>query len=76
MDSCSYDPESKQVFFNFGNVSVAIDVEDYMHFLYLVMAMKTVVEEDPEIALGTYVDDVTGIEMQEFIIKDENEEFS
>jgi len=75
MDSCTYDPETKQVFFYFGNVSIAIDVEDYMNFLYMTMAMKTVVEEDPDVTLGTFVNE-DGIEMQEFIVKDENEEFS
>ena len=46
-----------------------------MDFLYIVTAMKTVVEQDPEVSLGTYVDE-NGIELQEFVFKDENEEYS
>ena len=75
MDDCSYDPQAKQVFFHFGNVTVSINVEDYMEFIYLALAMKSVVEEDPEVAIGTYTTD-DGTEIQEFIIKDENEEYS
>jgi hypothetical protein len=75
MESASYDPQTKQVCFHFGNVTVAVDVEDYMDFLYIVTAMKTVVEQDPEVSLGTYVDE-NGIELQEFVFKDENEEYS
>ncbi len=75
MESASYDPQTKQVYFHFGNVTVAIDTEDYMDFLYIVTAMKTVVEQDPEISLGTYVDE-NGIELQEFVFNDENEDYS
>jgi len=75
MESASYDPQTKQVYFHFGNVTVAVDVEDYMDFLYIVTAMKTIVEQDPAVSLGTYVDE-NGIELQEFVFKDENEEYS
>lgn len=75
MDSSSYDPETKQVYFHFGNVTVAIDVEEYMQFLYVAAAMKSVIEQDPEVTIGSYTDD-NGNEIEEFIVKDENEEYS
>lgn len=75
MDSSSYDPETKQVYLHFGNVTVAIDVEEYMNFLYVVAAMKTVIEQDPEVTMGTYTDE-NGNELEEFIVKDEDEEYS
>lgn len=75
MESSAYDPQTKQVYLQFGNVTVAIDVEDYMDFLYVVAAMKTVIEKDPDIALGTFTDE-DGNEIEEFIVKDQNEEYS
>lgn len=75
MESASYDPQTKQVYFHFGNVTVAIDVEEYMDFLYVATAMKSVIEDDPEVTLGTYVDE-NGVELQEFVFKDENEDYS
>ncbi len=75
MDNCSYDPQTKQVCMHYGSVTVAIDVEDYMDFLYIVMAMKTVIEQDEDVTLGTYVTE-EGVELQEFIVKDENDEYS
>ena len=75
MESSAYDPETKQVYLQFGKVTVTIDVEDYMDFLYVVAAMKTVIEEDPDIALGSYTDE-DGNEIEEFIVKDQNEEYS
>ena len=75
MESSAYDPQTKQVYLQFGNVSVAIDVEDYMDFLYVVVAMKGVIEKDPEVTLGTFTDD-DGNEIEEFIVKDQDEEYS
>jgi hypothetical protein len=75
MESSAYDPQTKQVYLQFGNVSVAIDVEDYMDFLYVVVAMKDVIEKDPEVTLGTFTDD-EGNEIEEFIVKDQDEEYS
>ena len=75
MDNCSYDPQTKQVFMHYGNDSVAIDVEDYMDFLYIVMAMKTVIEQDEDVTLGTYVTD-EGVELQEFVVKDDTDGYS
>jgi len=75
MESSAYDPQTKQVYLQFGNVSVAIDVEDYMDFLYVVVAMKNVIEKDPEVTLGTFTDD-EGNEIEEFIVKDQDEEYS
>ena len=75
MDSSAYDPETKQVYLQFGNVSVAIDVEDYMGFLYVVAAMKTVIEKDPDVTLGVFTDE-EGNEIEEFIVKDAEEEYS
>ena len=75
MDSSSYDPQTKQVFLQFSNVSVAIDVEDYMDFLYVVAAMKTVIEKDPDVTLGVFTDE-EGNEIEEFIVKDAEEEYS
>jgi len=75
MESSAYDPQTKQVYLQFGNVSVAIDVEDYMEFLYVVVAMKDIIEKDPEVTLGTFTDD-DGNEIEEFIVKDQDEEYS
>jgi len=75
MESSAYDPQTKQVYLQFGNVTVAIDVEDYMDFLYVVAAMKNVIEKDPEVTLGTFTDD-EGNEIEEFIVKDQDEEYS
>jgi hypothetical protein len=75
MESSAYDPQTKQVYLQFGNVSVAIDVEDYMDFLYVVVAMKDIIEKDPEVTLGTFTDD-DGNEIEEFIVKDQDEEYS
>ena len=75
MDSSAYDPETKQIYLQFGNVSVAIDVEDYMGFLYVVAAMKTVIEKDPDVTLGVFTDE-EGTEIEEFIVKDAEEEYS
>jgi len=60
---------------HFGNVTVAIDVEDYMDFLYIAMAMKSVIEQDEEVTLGTYVTE-EGVELQEFVVNDGNDEYS
>lgn len=75
MESSAYDPQTKQVYLQFGNVTVAIDVEDYMDFLYVVVAMKDVVEKDPEVTLGTFTDE-DGNEIEEFIVKGQDEEYS
>lgn len=75
MDDCAYDPESKQVFLHFGNVAVSIGIEDYLAFLYLATAMKVVIEQDPDVSIGTYTT-AEGVELEEFIIKGENEEYS
>ena len=75
MESSAYDPQTKQVYLQFGNVSVAIDVEDYMDFLYVVVAMKNVIEKDPEVTLGNFTDD-EGNEIEEYIVKDQDEEYS
>ena len=75
MESASYDPQTKQVCFHFGNVTVAVDVEDYMDFLYVVAAMKTVIEKDPDVTLGVFTDE-EGNEIEEFIVKDAEEEYS
>jgi len=75
MDNCSYDPQTKQVCMHLGNVTVAIDVEDYMDFLYIVMAMKAVIEQDEDVTLGTYTTD-EGVELQEFIVKDDTDGYS
>jgi len=75
MESSAYDPQTKQVYLQFGNVSVAIDVEDYMEFLYVVVAMKDIIEKDHEVTLGTFTDD-DGNEIEEFIVKDQDEEYS
>ena len=75
MNSSAYDPQTKQVYLHFGNVTVAIDVEDYMDFLYVVAAMKNVISDDPEVTLGTFTDE-DGNEIEEFIVKDADEEYS
>jgi len=75
MESTAYDPQTKQVYLQFGNVTVAIDVEDFMDFIYTVVATKDIIEKDPEVTLGTFTDD-DGNEIEEFIVKDQDEEYS
>lgn len=75
MNSTAYDPQAKQVYLYFGNVTVAIDVEEYMDFLYVFAAMKELISNDPEVTLGTFTDE-DGNEIEEFIVKDTDEEYS
>ena len=75
MDSCSYDPETKQVYLRFANIVVEVDIEDYMSMLYVLNAAKTVIESDPEVTLGVYTDE-EGNERQEFVINGEDEEYT
>ncbi len=75
MDSCAYDPETKQIYLRFGNVSIAIDIEDYMDVMYMLAAAKSVIEKDPEVSLGTFTDE-NGVEHQEFIVNEDGGEFS
>jgi len=75
MDSCSYDPETKQVYLRFANIVVEVDIEDYMSMLYVLNAAKTVIESDPEVSLGVYTDE-EGNERQEFVINGEDEEYT
>ena len=75
MDSCSYDPETKQVYLRFANIVVEVDIEDYMSMLYVLNTAKTVIESDPEVSLGVYTDE-EGNERQEFVINGEDEEYT
>ena len=75
MDSCAYDPETKQVYLRFANIVVEVDIEDYMSMLYVLNAAKTVIESDPEVSLGVYTDE-EGNERQEFVINGEDEEYT
>jgi hypothetical protein len=75
MDSCSYDPETKQVYLRFANIVVEVDIEDYMSMLYVLNAAKSVIESDPEVSLGVYTDE-EGNERQEFVISGEDEEYT
>jgi len=75
MDSCSYDPETKQVYLRFANIVVEVDIEDYMSMLYVLNAAKTVIESDPDVSLGVYTDE-EGNERQEFVINGEDEEYT
>lgn len=74
MDSCAYDPETKQIYLRFGNVSIEVDIEDYMNMLYIFNAAKAVIESDPEVSLGTYTDE-DGNERQEFVVSGPDEEY-
>ena len=75
MDSCAYDPETKQVYLRFANIVVEVDIEDYMSMLYVLNAAKSVIEADPEVSLGVYTDEA-GNERQEFVINGEDEEYT
>jgi hypothetical protein len=75
MDSCSYDPETKQVYLRFANIVVEVDIEDYMSMLYVLNTAKSVIESDPEVSLGVYTDEA-GNERQEFVISGEDEEYT
>ena len=75
MDECAYNPETKQVYLKFERTMIVVDVEDYMDMLYTLEQTKAIIQEDPDVTLGEYEDEEGNI-WQEFIVKDENEEYS
>ena len=75
MDECAYNPETKQVYLKFDRTMIVVDVEDFMDMIYTLQDAKSVIEQDPEVTLGEYEDE-DGNVWQEFIVKEENEEYS
>lgn len=75
MDECAYNPETKQVYLKFERTMIVVDVEDFMDMLYTLEQTKAVIQEDPDVSLGEYEDEEGNV-WQEFIVKDENEEYS
>jgi hypothetical protein len=75
MDECAYNPETKQVYLKFERTMIVVDVEDFMDMLYTLEQTKAIIQEDPDVTLGEYEDEEGNI-WQEFIVKDENEEYS
>ena len=75
MDECAYNPETKQVYLKFERTMIVVDVEDFMDMIYTLEHTKTIIQEDPEVTLGEYEDEEGNV-WQEFIVKDENEEYS
>lgn len=75
MDECAYNPETKQVYLKFERTMIVVDVEDFMDMIYTLEQTKAVIQEDPDVSLGEYEDEEGNV-WQEFIVKDENEEYS
>lgn len=75
MDNCTYDPETKAVLMQFGNVTVSVDIEDFMDMLYALAATKIEAESDEDIALGTYTNE-EGVEVEAFVVKTDAGEFN
>lgn len=75
MDECAYNPETKQVYLKFERTMIVVDVEDFMDMMYTLEQTKSIIQEDPEVTLGEYEDEEGNV-WQEFIVKDENEEYS
>lgn len=75
MDECAYNPETKQVYLKFERTMIVVDVEDFMDMLYTLEQTKAVIQDDPDVTLGEYEDEEGNV-WQEFIVKDENEEYS
>ena len=75
MDECVYNPETKQVYLKFERTMIVVDVEDFMDMLYTLQDAKAVIQDDPDVTLGEYEDEDGNI-WEEFIVKDEGEEYS
>jgi hypothetical protein len=75
MDECAYNPETKQVYLKFERTMIVVDIEDFMDMMYTLEQTKAIIQEDPEVTLGEYEDEEGNV-WQEFIVKDENEEYS
>ena len=75
MDECAYNPETKQVYLKFERTMIVVDVEDFMDMLYTLQDAKAVIQDDPDVTLGEYEDEDGNI-WEEFIVKDEGEEYS
>ena len=75
MYACVYDTDEKQVVIVFDRVAIRIDVEEYLDFLKCFKEVTNLIDEDPDVSLGSYVDD-EGQTHQEYIIQDTEDEFS
>jgi len=54
VDNYLYNPESKQVIIQFDRVSINIDLEDFLDMLYALHDLKSIIEEDPDVTIGTF----------------------
>lgn len=75
MDECAYNPDTKQVYLKFEKTMIVVDIEDFMDMMYTLEQTKAVIQEDPDVAIGEYEDEEGNV-WQEFIVKDQNEEYS
>lgn len=75
MDNYFYDPENKQVIIQLDRVSINIDIEDFLNMLYALHDLKSIIEEDPEVIIGTFEDE-NGKEYEKFIIKNDDVDFN
>lgn len=75
MDECAYNPETKQVYLKFDRTMIVVDIEDFMDMMYTLEQTKAIIQEDPEVTLGEYEDEEGNV-WQEFIVNDQNEEYS
>ena len=75
MDECAYNPDTKQVYLKFERTMIVVDIEDFMDMMYTLEQTKAVIQEDPDVTLGEYEDEEGNV-WQEFIVKDQNEEYS
>ena len=75
MDECAYNPETKQVYLKFDRTMIMVDVEDFIDIIYTLQDAKSIIEQDPDVTLGEYEDEEGNV-WQEFIVKDESEEYS
>ena len=75
MDECAYNPDTKQVYLKFERTMIVVDIEEFMDMMYTLEQTKAVIQEDPDVTIGEYEDEEGNV-WQEFIVKDENEEYS
>lgn len=75
MDNYLYSPESKQVIIQFDRVSINIDLEDFLDMLYALHDLKSIIEEDPDVTIGTFEDE-NGKSWEQFMIKEDDADFS
>jgi len=75
MDDCIYDPELKAVIMQFGNVTVSVDIEEFMQMMYGLASAKIEAEKDEDLELGIYTNE-EGIEFETFVVKTDSGDFN